>query len=128
MKSLVVASALVFAGIVLGGCNDSSTTSSATEATSTSNAAPTSTGTATLSWQAPTIDTNGQALTDLSGYVIYYGTSESSLNQSIQLNSTGTQTYVIDNLESGTWYFAVRAMASSGAESALSNVVSKTIT
>ena len=127
MKSLV-ASALVFAGMVLGGCNDSSTTGSATNATSTSNAAPTSTGSATLSWQAPTTDTNGQALTDLSGYVIYYGTSESSLNQSIQLNSTGTQTYVIDNLESGTWYFAVRAMASSGAESALSNVVSKTIT
>ena len=128
MKSVVVASALVFAGLVLGGCNDSSTTGSATNATSTSNAAPTSTGTATLSWQAPTTDTNGQALTDLSGYVIYYGTSESSLNQTIQLNSIGTQTYVIDNLGPGTWYFAVRAMASSGAESALSNVVSKTIT
>ena len=127
MKSLV-ASALVFAGIVLGGCQDNSTTGSATNATSTSNAAPTSTGSATLSWQAPTTDTNGQALTDLSGYVIYYGTSESSLNQTIQLNSIGTQTYVIDNLGPGTWYFAVRAMASSGAESALSNVVSKTIT
>ena len=128
MKSVVVAGALVFAGIVLGGCNDSSTTGSATDATSTSNAAPTSTGSATLSWQAPMTDTNGQALTDLSGYVIYYGTSESSLSQSIELNNIGTQTYVIDNLGPGTWYFAVRAMASSGAESALSNVVSKTIT
>jgi hypothetical protein len=34
---------------------------------------------------------------------------------------------VIDDLGSGTWYFAIKAVASTGAESALSEIVSKTI-
>jgi len=32
-------------------------------------------GDATLSWTAPGTNTNGSALTDLSGYKLYYGTS-----------------------------------------------------
>ncbi len=39
----------------------------------------------------------------------------------------GLQTYMIENLGQGTWYFAVRAVTSAGVESALSNIVSKTI-
>src|SRR5438309_11629995 len=34
---------------------------------------PPTSGTATLSWLAPTTNTDGAALTDLAGYVIYYG-------------------------------------------------------
>ena len=61
------------------------------------------------------------------GYRVYYGTSANDLTDTIQLTSVGIQTYVIDNLAPGTWYFAVAAVASTGVESALSNVVSKTI-
>ena len=76
--------------------------------------------TATLAWDSV-------AATNLSGYRIYYGTSATALSDTIQLTSVGLQTYVIQNLASGTWYFAVTAVASTGVESALSDVVSKTI-
>ncbi len=88
---------------------------------------PQGNGMATLSWEAPTTTTSGAALTDLSGYRIYYGIDENNLSQVVNLSTVGIQTYVIDNLGSGTWYFAIRAVTSAGVESSLSNVVSKTI-
>jgi hypothetical protein len=121
---------LVLVGLALTGCHDGSDGSSMVSATST--AAPTSTaptsGSATLSWDAPTTDTNGQPLTNLAGYRIYYGESQTALSETVNLSGTGLQTYVIDNLSAGTWYFAIKAVNGSGMESALSNVVSKTIT
>jgi len=64
---------------------------------------------------------------DLAGYRDYYGSSPEALSESVKI-SVGLQTYVIDDLEPGTWYFAVRALASDGSESPLSDVVAKTIT
>ena len=84
-------------------------------------------GTATLSWDAPTTTTSGGALNDLAGYRIYYGPKAEDLTQTVQLAGVGLQTYMIENLGQGTWYFAIRAVTSSGVESALSNIVSKTI-
>ena len=66
----------------------------------------------------------GNALT---GYHIYYGTSESDLTQSIVVSGASTASYEITGLSSGTWYFSVAAMAADGTESAPSNVGSKTI-
>lgn len=86
-----------------------------------------SSGNATLSWQAPTTNTDGEALTDLAGYRIYYGTNASDLTETIQLSGVGLQTYAVENLGPGTWYFAVKAVASTGVESALSDIVTKTI-
>jgi hypothetical protein len=63
----------------------------------------------------------------LSGYHIYYGTTEGALNQSIIVSGAGTTSYEITGLSSGIWYFAVAAMAKDGTESAPSNVGSKTI-
>jgi hypothetical protein len=45
----------------------------------------------------------------------------------VQLAGLGIQTYVVDNLTPGTWYFAIKAVTSAGLESSLSNIVSKTI-
>ena len=115
---------------VLAGCDQGSTSASTATGPSTTASTsppPPTSGNATLSWQAPTTDTNGAPLTDLAGYSIYYGTSATDLTDTIQLTSVGIQTYVIDNLAPGTWYFAVKAVASTGVESALSDVVSKTI-
>jgi hypothetical protein len=84
--------------------------------------------TATISWEAPTTNTNGTPLTDLAGYRIYYGSSAGDLSHTVQISTVGLQTYVIDGLEPGTWYFAVMALASNGTESALSDVAIKTIT
>jgi hypothetical protein len=83
------------------------------------------TGTAaTLSWTTPTTNTNGTPVTTLTGYHIYYGTSESALTQSIAVSGATTTTYEITGLASGTWYFAVAADAADGTESARSAVES----
>jgi hypothetical protein len=84
-------------------------------------------GSATLSWTPPTRNTNGTALTNLAGYRIYYGTSATALNRTVQIANPGLATYVVPNLSSATWYFSVRAYNSAGAESSGSNVASKTI-
>lgn len=84
------------------------------------------TATASLSWTPPTQNSDDTALTDLTGYVIYYGTSPSSLTNSLQVN-LGLTAIVIDNLQSGvTYYFAITAVNSLGVESDLSNIVNKT--
>jgi hypothetical protein len=84
------------------------------------------TGSATLTWTAPTTNTNGTAVTPLSGYTLYYGTSASSLTQSVVISGSSTTTYTITGLTAGTWYFAVTADATDGTQSAMSNVGSKT--
>lgn len=84
-------------------------------------------GSADISWTPPTTNTNGSTLTDLAGYDIYYGTSASSLTQKVQVSNIGLTNYVISGLTPGTWYFAVVAYTTSGAQSSLSNVASKTL-
>jgi len=120
-----LAGVLVLATSVLAACHQDPT--GLTTVSASTSASNKGTGTASLSWQAPTTNTDGKALTDLSGYSIVYGMNPDDLTESIQLTGVGLQTYVIDDLGSGTWYFAIRAVASTGAESALSEIVSKTI-
>ena len=84
-------------------------------------------GSATVSWSAPTQNTDGSALTNLAGFNIYYGTSATSLNQSVQIANPGLNAYALGNLAPGTWYFAVNAYTTAGAESAISSIASKTI-
>jgi len=110
---------------LLTGCNDPTGASPTTAQSAASNGSGNTS--ATLSWEAPTTNTNGTALTNLAGYRIYYGSSATDLSQKVQLNGVGVQTYVFDNLQAGTWYFAVMAVTSAGVESALSNKVSTTI-
>jgi hypothetical protein len=85
------------------------------------------TGTAKVSWVAPTENIDGTALTDLAGYRIYYGTSSSALTQTIQIANAATLQYVVSGLATGTWYFAVTSYTTAGQESSPSPVSSKTI-
>jgi hypothetical protein len=82
-------------------------------------------GTATLSWAAPTTNTNGTPVTPLSGYTIFYGTSQGALTQSVAVSASATS-YTVTGLAAGTWYFAVAADAQDGTQSAMSNIGSKT--
>jgi hypothetical protein len=82
---------------------------------------------ASLSWTAPTRNTDGTALTNLSGYRLHYGTVATDLVQTLQIASPTTTSHTMTNLAEGTWHFGVRALAASGAESVMSNVVSKVI-
>jgi hypothetical protein len=85
------------------------------------------TGSATVSWTPPTANTDGTSLQNLAGYRIYYGTSASSLDKSVNVPTAGTTSYMVDNLTPATWYFTVKAYTSSGTESDASNVATKTI-
>ncbi len=82
-------------------------------------------GSATLSWTPPTTNTDGTALTDLAGFKVYYGTASGSYTQVVNVGYVTT--YTVNNLTSGTYYFAVTAYDTSGYESGYSNQVSKTI-
>jgi hypothetical protein len=64
-------------------------------------------------------------VTPLSGYTIYYGTSQGALTQSAAV-SASTTSYTVTGLAAGTWYFAVAADATDGTQSAMSNIGSKT--
>jgi hypothetical protein len=85
------------------------------------------TGSATLHWTPPTQNTNGSTLTNLSGYIINYGTNASSLSSTIKVANAGLSAYEIDGLAKGTYYFAVSAYNSAGQTSTLSSQVTKTI-
>jgi hypothetical protein len=88
---------------------------------------PPPSGKATLSWDAPTQNTDSSALLDLAGYRVYHGTSPNALNDVVQVAGAAASSYVYEGLAAGTHYFAVSAYNSSGVESALSGVGSKTI-
>jgi hypothetical protein len=74
-----------------------------------------------LSWEAPTTNSDGSSLDDLSGYKIYYGTSSGNYSQSIDVGDSTSAS--ISSLSSGTWCFAVTAYDTSGNESSYSDEV-----
>ncbi|HEY5102818.1 MAG TPA: putative Ig domain-containing protein [Steroidobacteraceae bacterium] len=77
-----------------------------------------STGSATLSWVAPTQNTDGSALADLGGYVISYGTTSKNYTSAITVSNAGLTTYVVGDLPAGTYYFSMTTTATNGARSA----------
>jgi hypothetical protein len=85
-------------------------------------------GSANVSWTIPTTNTDGSTLTDLKGFNVHYGTSQSSLTQTMAVSSATATSATVAALASGTWYFSVRAVNSKQVESPDSNVASKTIT
>lgn len=84
-------------------------------------------GRVTLSWTPPTQNEDGSALSDLAGYEVLYGQDQADLSQSIQLTNPSLSTYVVENLSSGTWFFALRSVNTQGATSQLSGIASKTV-
>jgi hypothetical protein len=80
--------------------------------------------TVTLSWQAPTENSDGSTLMDLTGYKVHYGSASKGYSDIIQVANPGLTTYVVQNLPAGTYYFAVTAYNASGKESSLSGEVS----
>ena len=86
------------------------------------------TSSATLTWLAPTENTDGTPLTNLGGFRIYYGTNPAQLTSTIALSNPGLLIYMIEGLPVGTtYYFAIRAVTSSGIEGTESAVVSTLI-
>jgi hypothetical protein len=84
-------------------------------------------GTAALTWTAPTENTNGSSLSNLAGYQVKYGRSANNLDRTVSLDNPSLNRYTLENLSSGTWYFAVVAVTSGGVVSEPSNTASKTV-
>jgi hypothetical protein len=116
-----------FANIVISVSDGTASATLAPFAINVSQPVTQTTGTATLSWTAPTTNTDGSALTSLAGYHIYYGTSPSALSTTINVANPGMTSYSVGSLASGTWYFTVNAYTTGGLDSGLSNMGSKTI-
>jgi hypothetical protein len=84
-------------------------------------------GSTTLSWTAPTENTDGSPLTHLAGYYVHYGTSPDKLTNTITVAGATATTCIISGLAQGTYYFAVVAYTTAGTKSSDSNVASQTI-
>jgi len=84
-------------------------------------------GAVTISWTPPTENTNGSTLTNLAGYHLYYGTSQSNLNRVIDITNPGLATYVVSDLSATTWYFALTSINTAGVESPRSALVSTVV-
>jgi hypothetical protein len=79
-------------------------------------------GSVTLNWVRPTENSDGSALTDLAGYSIYYGTSQSTLNNTISISDPNVTSYTIGNLSPNTYFFVLTAVNIMGVESDPSNI------
>jgi hypothetical protein len=117
-----------YAAIVISVADARSSAALAPFALSVREPAPplTAAATATLSWQAPAVNSDGTPLTDLQGYRIYIGTDPAALTRVIEV-AASEQSYTVDALAPGTYYFALRAYNTASVESVLSEIVSKTL-
>jgi hypothetical protein len=84
-------------------------------------------GSASLQWVAPSENTDGTPLMNLAGYRIYYGTSATTMTQTVQIANPTINTYLLANLTPATWFFEVKAYTTANVESAASAVASKAI-
>jgi hypothetical protein len=84
-------------------------------------------GSATLSWTPPTQNSDGTNLGNLAGYRVIYGRTSGNLDQTVNVDNPSINRFVVENLSSGTWYFAVVAVNATGVTSQLSNTASKTV-
>jgi hypothetical protein len=133
--SIPVSNAKPFSGTktlaiaIAGGINVVLGSSTSAIVTINGDAATAASGTATLSWAAPTANTEGEPLplSSLKGYHIFYGTSASALTKSVAVSGAATTSTEISGLASGTWFFAVAADATDGTEGARSAVASASI-
>lgn len=105
--------------------SSSSSASSSTSTGSSSSSAPSSTTTpaaksVTLSWSAPTKNSDGTPLTAcatgasgdcLAGYTLHYGTSSQDLIGEIQITDPTSTSYVLSDttFPAGTYYFTISA-------------------
>lgn len=80
-------------------------------------------GSITLSWIAPTRYMDGSALTDLAGFIIYYGKTSGTYDHQIRIDNPSVSVYVVDDLDPTTYYFAATAFNATGVESFYSSEI-----
>jgi len=87
------------------------------------------TGSASLSWTAPVTRADGTplSLADIGGYYIYYGESEGSYPNRVDLDDGTAQAVTLNDIPVGTYYMVMTTYDVNGRESSYSSVVEKTV-
>lgn len=83
--------------------------------------------TASLSWEAPTLNADGTQLTDLASYKIYRDDNNNGTFSLLAGVAVPTQTYSDTTLTDGVFCYYVTAVDETGNESLPSNIACKTI-
>ena len=131
----VALAALICTGIAACDHSASSGASAAASASSTSSTSATGSTAAataksvTLSWNAPTENSNGTSLTNLAGYTLHYGTTPQDYTGSIEITDPTQTSYVVSNsnFPAGTYYFAISAYNAQQVSSSMSGEVTVTL-
>ena len=110
-----------------GASLDGSTEASPDGSTGATSFSGSTSKTAIVSWTPPTQRTDGSALTNLAGYRVYYGKSLNAMSRIVDIRNPGQTSQFIDDLEKGTWYFAVTAYSADGLESEMSELAAKRV-
>ncbi|WP_223793885.1 fibronectin type III domain-containing protein [Marinobacter sp. F4216] len=132
-KMALVGFAAVTLGAGLAGCNGGTSGSASSGGSDGAyTGGPVAANTAVLSWSAPLTRVNGEsiAMGELNKYVIRYGQDEDAMSQQVVVTgaqSEAEMSYVIENLDEGTWYFTIQVEDVNGLMSAPSDTVSKTV-
>lgn len=124
--SYLVAAAVL---VMMSACGSGGDSDSSAGGTGTTGGGGSGAGNSSVvvSWSAPTQNVDGSALADLDGYTLYYGVDADNLTDSVSVDASSTS-YTMNGLVSGTtYYFAVAARNTAGAESDKSEVVNTTV-
>lgn len=83
----------------------------------------------TLSWSAPTRNSDGSHITNLAGYTLHYGTASQDYTGSIEITNPTATSYVISGsaFPPGTYYFAISDYNAEQVSSSFSGEVSVTV-
>lgn len=80
-----------------------------------------------LVWQTPTENADSSPLTDLAGYTIYCWNAEGHRTETIFIEDPSQTSIELERLWPGTYQCAMSAVRSDGSQSALSNVVTRSV-
>lgn len=85
--------------------------------------------TATLNWQPSVkrMDETDLPIGDIASYRIYQGSDAANLSMLDTVTDSTVTTYTVNNLSTGTHFFAVTIVDTNGTESAYSSILSKTV-
>jgi hypothetical protein len=79
-----------------------------------------------LNWTPPRENEDGSSLDDLDAYKIYWGTRTGSYPNSVRIDAPGISSYIIENLDPGTYHIVATAINRAGFESDFSNEIVRT--
>ena len=82
-----------------------------------------------LTWDIPEMREDGSNLPlgEINGYVIAYGTDQNNLTNQIVVEGASITSAILEDLDSGTYYFSIATVDSDGVQGAYSGVINQSI-